>query len=140
MDPDAQSITLNYSGGALVMTIGNAKSLFGDDYSLLASTAVPVESAVTAHSRVRVIGGPSTNVTAHTRSYQQWPTSNASNAAAGKVIMMAWEGSEGFWQCRASGSMAALGTFLSEVSPKPVTFRTARGKKYGPFIASSNGN
>ena len=122
------------------MTVGNAKDLFGSDYSLLASTAVPVDSSVASHSRVRVIGGTSTNVAAHTRSYQQWPTSNASNAAAGKVIMMAWDGSAGSWQCRASGSMAALSTFLSDVSPKAVTFRTARGTKYGPFIKTSNGN
>ena len=135
MDPDARQIKMNYTGGSLTITVGNAKDLFGENYQLLASTAVPVESAVTQHSRVRVIGGASTTVRAHNRNYQQWPTSNASNAAAGKVVMLSWEGSDGSWQCRASGSMAALANFLSETAPKPVVFRTGRGTSYGPFIA-----
>lgn len=137
MDPDARQIKMNYTGGSLTLTVGNAKDLFGENYQLLASTAVPVDSSVTQHSRVRVIGGPSTTVKAHNRSYQQWPTSNSSNAAAGKVVMLSWEGSDGYWQCRASGSMAALSTFLSETAPKPVLFRTSRGTSYGPFIATT---
>ena len=136
MDPDARQIKFNYTGGSLTLTVGNAKDLFGDDYQLLASTSVPVESSVAQHSRVRVIGGPSTTVSPHNRSYQQWPTSNSSNAAAGKVVLLAWEGSAGEWQCRASGSMSALATFLSETAPKPVVFRTSRGTSYGPFVAT----
>ena len=47
MDPDARQIKMNYTGGSLTITVGNAKDLFGENYQLLASTAVPVESAVT---------------------------------------------------------------------------------------------
>lgn len=137
MDPDAKQIKMNYTGGSLTLTVGNAKDLFGTNYELLSSTAVPVESSVTQHNRTRVIGSPSTTVRAHSRSYQQWPTSSSSNAAAGKAVMLSWEGSAGSWQCRATGSMAALANFLSDTSPKPVVFRTSRGTSYGPFVAST---
>ena len=130
---DARSVTLNYTGGSLTTTIGVAKSIFGDDYSLLSSTAVPVTSEVSEHPRVRVIGGSSTTVKKHNRNYQQWPTSQATNAAAGTAVLMTWQDSNGSWTGRVTGTMAAFGTFLSEVSPKPIVFRTSRGTKYGPF-------
>ena len=138
-DLDARRITLNYTGGSLEMAVGNAKDLFGEDYTLLASTAVPKTVGVREHPRVRVIGGPSTTVSAYTYEYQKWPTSQAGLAQGGTIILMRWENSEGDWQCRVSGSMAALSTFLSETAPKPVSFRTQRGTKYGPYFAGTNG-
>jgi len=136
-DIDARRITLNYTGGSLEMAIGNAKDLFGEDYEQLASTAVPTTVSVKAHSRVRVIGEPATQVSAYTYEYQKWPTSQAGLAQGGTVILMSWEGSEGDWQARVSGSMASLSTFLSETAPKVVTYRTERGTKYGPFIRTT---
>ena len=138
-DTDARRITLNYSGGSLEMAVGNAKDLFGEDYTLLASTAVPTEVSVKSHQRVRVIGEAPTTVSAHSYTYDKWPTSQAGLAQGGTIILMDWEGSEGVWQCRVSGSMADLSTFLSEAAPKPVTFRTERGTKYGPFFAGTEG-
>ena len=137
VDPDAREITLNYTGGSLTMTIGNAKDLFGEDSDLLVAEAETVTSEVDQHDRVRVIGGGITKVGGHTRSYLQWPTSQANNAAAGKKVLMTWEGSEGTWTGRAAGSMAALGSFLQASAAKAIVFRTARGTKYGPF-ASTN--
>ena len=137
VDWDARRITLNYTGGSLEMAIGNAKDLFGDDYEQLASTAVPTTVSVKAHSRVRVIGQPASQVTAYQYEYQKWPTSQAGLAQGGTVILMRWENSEGDWQARVTGSMAALSTFLSESSPKPVSFRTERGTKYGPFVVTN---
>lgn len=136
-DFDARRITLNYTGGSLEMAVGNAKDLFGSDYSQLASTAVPTQVSVKSHQRVRVIGQPATTVSAHDYTYQQWPTSQSGLAQGGTVILMRWEGSGGDWTCRVTGSMAALSTFLSTVAPKPVAFRTERGTNYGPFIATS---
>lgn len=116
------------------MTRGNAKALFGEDSTVLDPRREDVESSVKAHTRVRVIGGGSTNVAAHSRNYKQWAQSNANNAAAGSLIYMEWEGSEGVWSARVQGSMAALGTFLNDRAPKLTAFRTARGRKYGPFV------
>lgn len=133
-DPDAVLVTLNYTGGSITMPIGNAKSLFGDDgYSLLRPEGEQVTISRKAHSRTRVIGGPSTNVAATTFTYTQWPRSRRSNAAGGEEIMMRWEGSEGSWVARMTGSASDLGTFLNNKAPKAVTFST-KGSNYGPFI------
>ena len=133
-DVDAQDITINYEGGSITMAIGNAKSLFGEDYEDIVGNPETVTTAVKSHQRVRVIGEAATTVSAHNRTYQQWPTSQANNAAAGKKIMIQWEGSEGSWTARVSGAMADLGTYLRTAAPKVVTFRTSRGTKYGPFV------
>lgn len=133
MDPDSRQVTLNYVGGSLTTTIGVAKSLFGESYDQLVSTAVPVNTSVSAHQRVRVIGGTPSNVTAHSRDYQGWPTSQANGAAAGKKVLMAWTDSQGDWTGRVTGALADFGTFLSETTDKAVVFRSSRGTKYGPF-------
>ena len=134
LDVNATNITINYDGGSITMPIGNAKSLFGDDYQDVVGNPETVTTAVKSHSRTRVIGQPSSTVSAHSRTYQQWPTSQANNAASGKEIMIQWEGSEGAWVARVTGAMADLGTFLRTAAPKVVTFRTSRGTKYGPFV------
>ena len=132
-DLDSKQITLGYTDGSLTMTRGNAKDLFGDDSTVLDPARPDVSASVKGHSRVRVIGGASTTVTAHNRNYKQWASRNANNAAAGTLIYMEWEGSEGVWSARVTGTMAALGTFLQANAPKLTAFRTARGRKYGPF-------
>jgi len=133
-DVDAQDITINYEGGSITMAIGNAKSLFGDDYDDIVGNPETVTTAVKSHQRVRVIGEAASTVSAHNRTYQQWPTSQANNAAAGKQIMIQWDGSDGSWVARVTGAMADLGTYLRTAAPKVVTFRTSRGTKYGPFV------
>lgn len=130
---DARSVTLNYTGGSLTTTVGVAKSIFGEDYNLLSSTAVPVSSEVREHQRVRIIGQPSTTIPKHDRSYQQWPTSQANNAGAGVSVSMQWVGSDGTWAGRVTGNISDFANFLSETSPVPIVFRTSRGTKYGPF-------
>lgn len=132
-DLDAKDITLRYADGSLTMTRGNAKALFGEDSTVLDPAREDVSATVKKHPRVRVIGEPSVEVQAHNRNYKQWATSNANNAAAGSLIYMEWEGSEGKWAARVKGTMAALGTFLNSNAPKLTGFRTARGRKYGPF-------
>ena len=134
LDIDATNITINYAGGSITMPIGNAKSLFGDDYQDIVGNPAEITTAVTSHQRTRVIGGPASTVSAHNRTYQQWPTSQANNAASGKEIMIQWEGSNGAWVARVTGAMADLGTYLRTAAPKVVTFRTSRGTKYGPFV------
>jgi len=134
LDPNARDITINYDGGSITLPIGNAKSLFGDDYDDVVGKPDTITSKVAEHPRTRVIGGPSTTVKEHNRTYDQWPTSLANGAAGGKVVYMEWEGSEGSWTARVTGAMADLGTFLRTAAPKLVVFRTARGTKYGPFV------
>jgi hypothetical protein len=134
-DPDAQELTVNYTGGSLTMNIGLFKSLFGVDSPYLRPIADPKTVGVKKHSRTRVIGGPSTSVEAFTYTYDQWPTSQASNAAAGDVVLMQWDGSDGEWTGRVTGSLADLGSWLNSASLKVVGFKSQRGTKYGPFKA-----
>lgn len=133
-DFDAANVTINYEGGSITMPIGNAKNLFGDDgYQLLRPQGEDVTVSVKAHSRTRVIGGPTTSVSSTSYTYKKWPRSSRSNSAGGQQIVMAWEGSEGNWIARMTGSAADLGTFLNASAPKPVTFSTS-GSNYGPFV------
>ena len=137
VESDARQITLNYTGGSVQMSIGNAKDIFGDDFTGLDPGSVEKSVSVKEHPRVRVIGGPSKTVSGYTYDYKQFPTSRASNAAAGTVILMAWEGSNGDFTGRVSGSMADAATFFQANVKKTLAFRTQRGTKYGPFPANS---
>jgi len=132
-DPDGKDLTVNYPGGALTMTVGAWKALFGVDTPILVPIPETKTVTVKSHSRVRVIGQPASNVTGFSYDFTQWPTSQANNAAAGDVILMSWEGSDGQWTGRITGAMSDLATFLSNNSIKPVQFRSERGTKYGPF-------
>jgi hypothetical protein len=116
------------------MVVGNAKSLFGDDAQFLRPTGQEKTVSVKSHTRTRVIGGPSTPVEATTYTYTQWPVGSGGNSAGGEAIMMSWEGSEGWWTARMSGSAWDLGTFLNSAALKAVSFKTENGTPYGPFI------
>ena len=135
-DPKAKQFTVNYSGGSITSTVGVFQSLFGEDSAFL--NPVPSTETVTvkSHTRVRVIGQPATTVTGYSYENIQWPTSQAGNAAAGKLILLDWDGSDGAWSAMVSGSFAGLGVFLAANSPKVVRFRSERGTKYGPYKQS----
>ena len=133
-DYDAQPVTINYEGGSITMPIGNAKSLFGETgYELLRPQGEDVTVKKKEHARIRVIGGSSTTVKETTYTYKKWPRSAKSGNAGGQAIMLQWEGSEGVWSARMTGTASDLGTFLNSESAVPVRFET-HGSKYGPFI------
>lgn len=132
-DPKARQFTVNYVGGSLTMAVGTLESLFGEDAEILNPVPETIQVGVKTHPRVRVIGGPSTTVEGYNYEQIQWPTSQASNAAAGDVVLMAWEGSDGDWTGRVTGALSAFGIFLAANSTKTVIFRSERGTKYGPF-------
>ena len=119
------------------MSIGNAKDIFGADFDQLDPGPVETTVSVKSHSRTRIIGQPSKTVAGYTYTYLQWPTSDASNAAAGTVILMTWEGSNGPFTARVSGRMASAASFFATYTKKTLTFRTQRGTEYGPFAANA---
>ena len=132
-DPKARDVTLNYAGGSLTMSRGALEDLFGADATVLTPVPDTKQVTVKSHSRVRVIGEPASNITGFSYELTQWPTSQANNAAAGEVVLLSWDGSDGDWTGRVTGSMSALGIWLVDTSTKAVVFRTERGTKYGPF-------
>jgi len=137
IDLDAREATINYDGGSLTMTVGNLKDLFGSDASSFGADGQPKTVAVRGHKRTRVIGGPTTDIEGYTYDFIQWPTNGRANAAGGEPIVMTWDGSEGSWQARVSGSLWELGLFLQKASPKSVWFYAKGGEGYGPFMKIS---
>ena len=132
-DLDAREVTINYEGGSLSMTVGNAKDLFGENSSLIGGGGDPKTVSVKGHSRTRVIGGASKTVAGYSYTYDQWPASGHGQAAGGEPVSMAWEGSEGSWVSRVNGPLWELASFLDANSPKNVFFTALGGKTYGPF-------
>ena len=132
-DVDAQKITLNYEGGSLEMTIGNAKSLFGSDNDLITGGGVTTTTSVKGHNRTRVIGGGTTSIAAYTYSYSKWPASSNSQAAGGEEVAMWWVNSEGAWISRVAGPFWKLADFLNSNAPQNTWFQAKGGKTYGPF-------
>ena len=61
-DLDAREVTINYLGGSLSMTVGNAKNLFGENAPLIGGGGLPKTVSVKSHSRTRVIGGASKSI------------------------------------------------------------------------------
>ena len=136
-DMDARQITLNYTGGSMEMSIGNAKDIFGADFDQLDPGPVETTVSVKKHDRTRVIGGPTKSIEPYSYTYMQWPTSDASNAAAGTPILMTWEGSEGAFTARVSGRIASAASFFATYTKKTLAFRTQRGTEYGPFAPAN---
>ena len=134
MEEDAQIQTVNYDGGSLSMVRGALRVFLGANLGALAGEVEEISSAVSGHQRTRVIGEDAVTVSAHTRTYNQYPTSNANGAAAGKKVLFSFEGSDGLWTGRVSGTMAALSDYLVDNAVVRTEFRTARGTKYGPFL------
>ena len=132
-DMDARQITLNYEQGSIEMSIGNAKSIFGETFDQLDPGPTPVSVSVKSHTRTPVIGGPTKSISAYSYEYLQWPTSQASNAAAGEVILMTWDGSGGPFTARVTGPLSSAATFFATYTIKTLAFRSQRGTKYGPF-------
>ena len=132
-DLDARETTINYDGGSLTMTVGNLKSLYGEDTNVFGADGQPATVSVIGHDRVRVIGSPATRIEPYVREYIQWPTNDRSPAAGGTPIMMSWTDSEGEWGARVSGPLWKLGVFLQSTSLKSVWFHAKGGKGYGPF-------
>lgn len=133
VDLDAREVTINYSGGSLTMTVGNAKHLFGEGSDFIGAGGIPKTVSVKSHPRTRVIGGDTKTIAGFTYTYEQWPASGHGLAAGGEPVSMTWEGSQGSWLSRVTGPLYALANFLEQESPKSVWFQALGGKNYGPF-------
>lgn len=134
MEEEAQVQTINYDGGSITMVRGALEVFLGANLTNAQWEAEAVSTSVSGHQRVRVIGDPAVSVSAHTRNYNQYPTSNANGAGAGKKVLLSFAGSDGLWTGRVSGTMAAFADFLVNNAVVRTEFRTARGTKYGPFL------
>lgn len=136
-EADARNVTLNYEGGSIEMAVGNAKSIFGSDFAGLTPEPEEATVGVPKHTRVRVIGEDPVDVEAYSYTYTKWPTSQAGSAAAGRLILMSWTGSDGDFSARVTGSFADAGSYFNDNTTKTIQFRSERGTKYGPYAQDS---
>ena len=118
------------------MSRGNAKDIFGEDFAGLSPQPVTKNVEVKAHTRTKTIGGATKSIDRYSYEFKSWPRSSSSNASAGTVILMEWDGSEGEFTGRVTGAIWKACDYLSTNVKKVLGFRTQRGTEYGPFAAN----
>lgn len=133
LDPLARSMTINFPGGYATMTRGLAEAIFGKDNAAIETLPTLLTRSVKAHSRTRVIGGPSTSVGAYQYTYDKYPTSSGDQASGGREVFIDLGDGEK-WTARVGGSFANFASFLGQNATAPqVFFQSYAGTKYGPF-------
>jgi hypothetical protein len=132
-DPKASRVVFNYAGGAATMTRGLADALLGTTWQLNLGGHVEKTVSVKAHTRQRVIGGPTTNVASHTYTFKAWPTMDAEQAQGGQSARVILSSGDS-WTVRVSGPMSVFCDWLNkEASVKNFNVISERGTIYGPF-------
>lgn len=133
LDPNASKVSIPFNGGSLTATKGLLTALFGEELVQVASTgSQPV--TVKSHSRVRVIGGPSTNVAGTSYTRTKYPSSSSNGGAGGEAIALYVDGD--WWTARLTGSHQDFNAFLQNAtwaSGELAIWRSEKGTKYGPF-------
>ena len=130
MATDERILTIPYQGGAISSFGANLKDVFGQNFEGLKVQPENVSVSVSAHSRTRVIGGPSTNVSGHTYRLDSWPRQPVDPAAGGTTILMTLSDGED-WTFRVSGPFWKLNNFLKDnMVPDSIFYRTERGTQY----------
>lgn len=120
------------------MTRGLAATLFGQDFGVLEATPVPTQVSVRAHTRVRVIGFPATNVAAHNYTFDKYPTMQTGLSEGGEPVKVTLnDGTD--WTVRVSGPLNEFATFLRDQTIQTgIFFTSQRGTVYGPFTVNQN--
>lgn len=137
-DPKARDVRIPFTGGSCEMTRGLAEVLFGTDFGVLEATPVLDIVPVKGHQRVRVIGGPATNIAQYFYEYMKYPTTQRSLAAGGQPVMVTLnDGSS--WTVRVSGSLNKFATFLKDNTKLTgIFFTSEKGSVFGPFTVNQN--
>ena len=127
---DERILTIPYPGGAVSSFGANLKDIFGENFEGLAIEPENVSVSVSAHSRTRVIGGGSTQVSGTTYRLDSWPRQPVDPAAGGTPILMTLSDGED-WTFRISGPFWRFNNFLRDnMNVDAVFYRTERGTQY----------
>lgn len=138
LDPKARKVALNFPGGSLTASVGLLEAIFGPDMGGAGGTESTKQISVTGHSRVRVIGGPSTNVAANSYTLTKYPSIDKSGAAGGEAIALRVAGKS--WTARLSGSHQDFVAFLKTTTlalSGPLFWFSEKGKQYGPISGTA---
>ena len=127
---DERILTIPYEGGAISSYGANLKQVFGDNFDSLAVEPKQISVSVSGHSRTRVIGGSSSQVSAHTYTMQSWPRQPVDPASGGTTILVTLDDGDD-WTFRVSGPFWRLNDFLKgNMMPSNLFYRSERGTKY----------
>ena len=135
---------IGYAGGAITAPVGTLDYFFGFDSGnadFCNSPAITVSRA--GHSRVRVIGGASTSVGGATFSLTQYPFVEDQTGQAGIEMAIIDPATGESWVLRRRGSMQAMVAAICGgglQAARTFYLRSARGRTYGPFLASGATN
>ena len=130
----AKEISINYAGGSITSTRGTLEAIFKQDALPSACEPVKKNPSRKAHTRVRVIGSPPTQVKATEYELRIYPKTNSSFASGGIPIMLSADG--GWWTARLTGNVedfvAWICTNLEDLQTV-FFFQSPSGAKYGPY-------
>lgn len=136
MDPLARKISLGFPGGSVTATRGLLQAVFGTDL-VNAQQFGEATVSVQGHSRVRVIGGASTPVAAHSFTKKKYPTGQRGGGSGGEAIQVLVDGD--WWTMRLTGSHQEFNDWLASNpgnNTAAIQWRSEKGTPYGPFKAA----
>lgn len=138
LDTKARKVALNYPGGSLTATQGLLEAIFGPNLTGAGDAVTTSTVSVSGHTRVRVIGGPSTSIGATNYVRKKYPVAVNGGAAGGEAIQLLVNGK--WWTARLSGSHQEFADFLTGASfflSGALFWRSEKGTQYGPFGGSA---
>jgi hypothetical protein len=135
---------IGYAGGAITAPVGTLDYFFGFDggnADFCNSPSITVSRA--GHARKRVIGGPSTTVAGVNFPLKKYPFVEDQTGQAGIEMAIIDPATGESWVLRRRGSMQAMVAAICGgglQAARTFYLRSARGRTYGPFLASGASN
>ena len=137
----AKMQNLGYAGGAITAPVGTLDYFFAlskGNADYCKSPSVTVSRG--GHSRVRVIGQPSTSVAGSSFALKKFPFVDDQSGQAGIEMAIIDPATGESWTLRRRGSMQAMVAAICSgglEAARPFYLKSARGRTYGPFLAPS---
>jgi hypothetical protein len=133
-DKKARKFTVAWEGGYLTATQYLLEAIYGTDFMQKVGAGAAKNIAVKAHTRQRVIGGPTKNIAAYDYNVVKYARRISSQAAGGQEIAIEIGGD--WWTARLGGSVQDFKQFLGGTG-KPdqaFQFRTQKGSIYSSAL------
>jgi hypothetical protein len=135
-DPLAVRSSINFPGGSITAPQGTLQAIFGTETPTLQFNETKTVQR-DQHPRVRVIGGPTTQVRATSYVTSAVPYRNSNSVGGGEPVKFLVNGE--WWTVRLSGTHQDLNNFLTNAewaNGENAYWRSERNTEYGPFAAS----
>jgi hypothetical protein len=133
----ATKVSIGFTGGTITATRGLLEAVFGDNF---VKDAAEMEKTVTrrAHTRRRVIGGPTSGVAGAQYTQPVGGTRSSGSALGGEAVRVLVD--DKWWIMRLSGSHKAFNELLGSglyQGGKVVFWKSEAGRTYGPYTSAT---